>query len=122
MQLARRTLNDAQLVQRLMFKLQIWPLTKHLTYVAGDIWSHTLGGNRAEHYKYPLLHEFHQLKFLPPEKKKRGETSKGANNRIGTSRNPCRDDCCATQRQGTLEGDDVFAHQSHGVGTTQDAA
>jgi len=71
-------LNDAQLVQRLMFKLQILPLTKQLTCVAGNIWSHTLGGNRAERTEYLLLHEFHQLKFLPPEKKKRGETSKGA--------------------------------------------
>ena len=77
-QLARHTLNDAQLVQRLMFKLQILPLTKQLTCVAGNIWSHTLGGNRAERTEYLLLHEFHQLKYLPPEKKKRGETSKGA--------------------------------------------
>ena len=77
-QLARHTLNDAQLVQRLMFKLQILPLTKQLTCIAGNIWSHTLGGNRAERTEYLLLHEFHQLKYLPPEKKKRGETSKGA--------------------------------------------
>jgi DNA polymerase alpha subunit A len=77
-QLAMHTLNDAQLVQRLMFKLQILPLTKQLTCVAGNIWSHTLGGNRAERTEYLLLHEFHQLKYLPPEKKKRGETSKGA--------------------------------------------
>jgi DNA polymerase alpha subunit A len=77
-QLARHTLNDAQLVQRLMFKLQILPLTKQLTCVAGNIWSHTLGGNRAEHTEYLLLHGFHQLKYLPPEKKKQGETSKGA--------------------------------------------
>jgi DNA polymerase alpha subunit A len=77
-QLARHTLNDAQLVQRLMFKLQILPLTKQLTCVAGNIWSHTLGGNRAERTEYLLLHEFHQLKYLPPEKKKRSETGKGA--------------------------------------------
>lgn len=77
-QLARHTLNDAQLVQRLMFKLQVLPLTKQLTCVAGNIWAHTLGGNRAERTEYLLLHEFHQLKFLPPEKKRRGETSKGA--------------------------------------------
>jgi DNA polymerase alpha subunit A len=77
-QLAKHTLNDAQLVQRLMFKLQILPLTKQLTCVGGNIWSHTLGGNRAERTEYLLLHEFHQLKFIPPEKKKKGETSKGA--------------------------------------------
>ena len=69
-QLAAHTLNDAQLVQRLMFKLQILPLTKQLTCVAGNIWSHTMKGNRAERTEYLLLHEFHQIKFLAPEKKR----------------------------------------------------
>jgi DNA polymerase Pol2 len=66
--LALHTLNDAQLVQRLMFKLQILPLSKQLTNIAGNIWSHTLKSNRAERTEYLLLHEFHRLKFLVPEK------------------------------------------------------
>lgn len=69
-QLALSTLFDAQLVQRLMFKLQILPLTKQLTCIAGNLWSHTLKSNRAERTEYLLLHEFHRLKFLPPEKKR----------------------------------------------------
>jgi len=68
--LARHTLNDAQLVQRLMFKLQILPLTKQLTNLAGNLWSQTMKGNRAGRTEYLLLHEFHRLKFLVPEKHK----------------------------------------------------
>ena len=68
--LALHTLNDAQLVQRLMFKLQILPLTKQLTCIAGNMWSRTLRSNRAERTEYLLLHEFHRLKFLPPEKQR----------------------------------------------------
>jgi DNA polymerase alpha subunit A len=69
-QLANHTLHDAQLVQRLMFKLQILPLTKQLTCVAGNLWSRTMKGNRAERTEYLLLHEFHTLKFIPPEKRR----------------------------------------------------
>merc|ERR1711935_903693 len=68
--LARHTLNDAQLVQRLMFKLQIMPLSKQLTNIAGNLWSQTLKSNRAGRTEYLLLHEFHRLKFLVPEKHK----------------------------------------------------
>jgi DNA polymerase alpha subunit A len=66
--LALHTLNDAQLVQRLMFKLQILPLSKQLTCIAGNLWSSTLKSNRAARTEYLLLHEFHRLKFLAPEK------------------------------------------------------
>mmetsp|Transcript_12769 Transcript_12769/g.23948 ORF Transcript_12769/g.23948 Transcript_12769/m.23948 type:complete len:1531 (-) Transcript_12769:203-4795(-) len=69
-QLAMHTLHDVQLVQRLMFKLQVLPLTKQLTTIAGNLWSRTLKGNRAERNEYLLLHEFHQLKYIVPEKNK----------------------------------------------------
>lgn len=72
-QLAKHTLHDAQLVQRLMFKLQIIPLTKQLTCIAGNLWSKTIKGSRADRNEYLLLHEFHQLKILPPEKKFKGK-------------------------------------------------
>lgn len=67
--LAQHTLMDAQLVQRLMFKLQVLPLTKQLTNIAGNLWGRTMKGNRAERNEYLLLHEFHQLKYLVPEKR-----------------------------------------------------
>ena len=67
--LANHTLKDAQLVQKLMFKLQILPLTKQLTNIAGNLWARTMKGNRAERNEYLLLHEFHQIKYLVPEKR-----------------------------------------------------
>ena len=66
--LAHTTLVDAQLVQRLLFKLQALPLTAQLTCIAGNLWSHTMRSNRAERTEYLLLHEFHQRKYLVPEK------------------------------------------------------
>ena len=76
-QLAMSTLCDAQLVQRLMFKLQVLPLTKQLTCIAGNLWSHTLKSQRAERTEYLLLHEFHRIKYLPPEKKRRRAKTAG---------------------------------------------
>jgi len=67
--LAKNTQREAQLVQALMFKLQVLPLTKQLTNIAGNLWGHTMKGNRAERNEYLLLHEFHQLKYLVPEKR-----------------------------------------------------
>jgi len=79
--LARHTLNDAQLVQRLMFKLQILPLTKQITNIAGNLWSQTMKGNRAGRTEYLLLHEFHRLKFLVPEKHK-GKRDNASKNQV----------------------------------------
>lgn len=73
-ELARTTLDDTHIVQQLMFKLQILPLTKQLTCIAGNIWSHTMKGRRAERNEYLLLHEFHRLKYLAPEKKRFGKS------------------------------------------------
>ena len=52
-----------------MFKLQVIPLTKQLTNVSGNLWSSTIRGARAERIEFLLLHEFHALKFVLPEKK-----------------------------------------------------
>jgi len=66
--LARHTQNDAWLALQLMFKLQILPLTKQLTNLSGNLWSRSLKGARAERIEYLLLHEFHRLKFIKPDK------------------------------------------------------
>jgi DNA polymerase alpha subunit A len=67
--LCNHTFNDAILVQRLMLKLQVVPLTKQLTTLSGNLWSHTIRGARAERIEYLLLHEFHSMKFILPEPK-----------------------------------------------------
>jgi len=45
------------------------PLTKQLTNLSGNLWSRTIRGARAERIEYLLLHEFHALKYVLPEKK-----------------------------------------------------
>jgi DNA polymerase alpha subunit A len=59
---------DAILSFDLMFKLQLLPLTKQLTNLAGNLWSKTLAGARAERNEFLLLHEFHKNKFICPDK------------------------------------------------------
>ena len=67
--LAMANAYDAMLVQGLMLKLQVVPLTKQLTNISGNLWSRTIKGARAERIEYLLLHEFHKLKYILPEKK-----------------------------------------------------
>jgi DNA polymerase alpha subunit A len=67
--LSTENLRDAYLVQGLMLKLQVIPLTKQLTTLSGNLWSKTIRGARAERIEYLLLHEFYALKYILPEKK-----------------------------------------------------
>jgi DNA polymerase alpha subunit A len=67
--LMRHTSTDAFLVLGLLLKLQVVPLTKQLTNLSGNLWSRTMRGARAERIEYLLLHEFHALKYVLPEKK-----------------------------------------------------
>ncbi|KAJ6252450.1 DNA polymerase alpha catalytic subunit [Anaeramoeba flamelloides] len=60
---------DAYLSYALMNKLSLIPLTKQITSIAGNLWSRVLQGSRSERVEYVLLHEFHQLKYLVPDKK-----------------------------------------------------
>lgn len=66
--LAQHTANDTGLVQKLMLKLQIIPLTKQLTNLSGNMWARTMRGQRAERIEYLLMHEFHANKFVLPER------------------------------------------------------
>ncbi|KAI8365231.1 DNA polymerase family B-domain-containing protein [Radiomyces spectabilis] len=65
---ARHCSFDSVLSTALMFKLQILPLTKQLTNLAGNTWAHTISGGRAERNEYLLLHEFHRMKYICPDK------------------------------------------------------
>jgi DNA polymerase alpha subunit A len=66
--LVRCTENDAFLSLQLLFKMMVLPLTKQLTNLAGNLWTKSLQGKRAERIEYLLLHEFHRLKYVPPDK------------------------------------------------------
>lgn len=81
---------DAHYQMAIAAKVQILPLTKQLTNLAGNAWcvsspylhahiiffltvsfecrNKTLNGGRAERNEYILLHEFHRLKYIVPDK------------------------------------------------------
>ena len=68
-QLVHHLAQSAGMVQKLLFKLQVLPLTKQLTNISGNLWASTAkGGDRAKRIEYLLLHEFHRLKFICPDK------------------------------------------------------
>ncbi|KAL9933797.1 hypothetical protein V8E36_007455 [Tilletia maclaganii] len=73
---------DSYFQMALTAKVQIMPLTKQLTNLAGNSWQRTLNGGRAERNEYILLHEFHRQKFICPDKvsltEKRNAKSKAA--------------------------------------------
>src|SRR5690606_34806849 len=48
--------------------IQIFPLSKQLTNLAGNSWARTMTGTRAERNEYILLHEFHRNKYICPDK------------------------------------------------------
>jgi DNA polymerase alpha subunit A len=77
MKIANHTACDAILVHRLLMKLQVVALTKQLTNLSGNLWSRTVRGARAERIEYLLLHEFHTLKYILPEKKGFDNNKKG---------------------------------------------
>ncbi|CAK7266767.1 DNA-directed DNA polymerase alpha catalytic subunit pol1 [Sporothrix epigloea] len=61
---------DTYFIAALALRVQILPLTKVLTNLAGNSWARTLTGTRAERNEYILLHEFHRNKYICPDKQK----------------------------------------------------
>lgn len=59
---------DAYFIAAISLKIQMLPLTKVLTNLAGNSWARTLSGTRAERNEYILLHEFHNKKYICPDK------------------------------------------------------
>ncbi|KAL9106180.1 MAG: hypothetical protein Q9227_008772 [Pyrenula ochraceoflavens] len=59
---------DTFFVAALVLKLQMLPLTRVLTNLAGNSWARTLSGTRAERNEYILLHEFYRNKYICPDK------------------------------------------------------
>ncbi|KAK5939515.1 DNA-directed DNA polymerase alpha catalytic subunit pol1 [Knufia obscura] len=59
---------DTYYIAALVLRLQMLPLTKVLTELAGNSWARTLSGTRAERNEYILLHEFYRNKYIVPDK------------------------------------------------------
>ena len=59
---------DTYFIAAIALKLQMLPLTKVLTNLAGNSWARTLSGTRAERNEYILLHEFYRNKYICPDK------------------------------------------------------
>lgn len=59
---------DTYFIAAVALKIQMLPLTKQLTNLAGNSWARTLTGTRAERNEYILLHEFYRNKFVCPDK------------------------------------------------------
>ena len=59
---------DTYFIIALALRVQMLPLTKVLTNLAGNSWARTLSGTRAERNEYILLHEFHRNKYICPDK------------------------------------------------------
>ncbi|KAK7194983.1 DNA polymerase I alpha catalytic subunit [Novymonas esmeraldas] len=60
--------NCAVLSTAVVSHLDVIRLTKRLTAIAGNLWSRTLFGARSERIEYLLLHTFHDLKFITPDR------------------------------------------------------
>ena len=59
---------DTYFIAAIAMKVQMLPLSRVLTNLAGNSWARTLSGTRAERNEYILLHEFHRNKYICPDK------------------------------------------------------
>lgn len=75
--LANNNFNYAYYQMMLMFQLTLLTLSKELATSAGSLWSKALVGNRSDRIDLLLYHEFHQKKYIVPDReKKEKETTK----------------------------------------------
>eukprot|EP01114_Cavostelium_apophysatum_P017174 TRINITY_DN5038_c0_g1_i2.p1 TRINITY_DN5038_c0_g1~~TRINITY_DN5038_c0_g1_i2.p1 ORF type:complete len:1439 (+),score=499.62 TRINITY_DN5038_c0_g1_i2:132-4448(+) len=79
--LVKHTEDDAFVALSLVYKLMVIPLTKQLTNLSGNLWSRTLTGGRAERIEYLLMHDFHNKKFINPDKVQIEKGPKGGKTR-----------------------------------------
>jgi DNA polymerase alpha subunit A len=59
---------SVKITAEIAYTIQILSLSKQLTNIAGNAWSHTLSGTRAGRNEYILLHEFRRNGFIVPDK------------------------------------------------------
>lgn len=81
LEMIQHTESDAWLAMRLASYLAVLPLTRQLAELSGSLWSKALLNQRAQRIEYLLLHEFHNNKFILPDKlsaKDRAATGEGS--------------------------------------------
>jgi DNA polymerase alpha subunit A len=64
----------------------ILPLTKQLTELCGNLWARSLQAQRAERNEYLLLHKFHSLKYICPDKLTAQERKEAADAKRGAAK------------------------------------
>lgn len=64
----KENITQVLITGKIAFALQILSLSKQLTNLAGNAWSHTLSGTRAGRNEYILLHEFKRNNYIVPDK------------------------------------------------------
>lgn len=64
----KENITQVLITAKIAFALQILSLSKQLTNLAGNAWSHTLSGTRAGRNEYILLHEFKRNNYIVPDK------------------------------------------------------
>ena len=60
--------DECQMVYSIIKHLNIIPLSKELTNIAGNLWLRSLQNQRAERNEMLLIHEFHRLGFIYPDR------------------------------------------------------
>eukprot|EP00826_Nyctotherus_ovalis_P004760 TRINITY_DN11050_c0_g1_i1.p1 TRINITY_DN11050_c0_g1~~TRINITY_DN11050_c0_g1_i1.p1 ORF type:complete len:1109 (-),score=401.44 TRINITY_DN11050_c0_g1_i1:2846-6172(-) len=68
LQVVRHTEREALVSLKITYKLAVLPLTKQLANIAGHLWIRSLQNARAERNEMLLMHEFHDKKYLIPDK------------------------------------------------------
>ncbi|OBA20857.1 hypothetical protein METBIDRAFT_31525 [Metschnikowia bicuspidata var. bicuspidata NRRL YB-4993] len=64
----KENITQVLITAKISFAVQILSLSKQLTNLAGNAWSHTLSGTRAGRNEFILLHEFKKNNYVVPDK------------------------------------------------------
>lgn len=89
----RDNASNVRITSEIGFEIQILSLTKQLTNLAGNAWSHTLSGTRAGRNEFILLHEFKRNNYIVPDREDRYQ--KNSNNQQQAKLEANEDDATA---------------------------
>lgn len=74
------TMQDTAFVLKMMYEMNVIPLSLQITNIAGNVLSKTLLGGRAERNEFLLLHAFYEKDYIVPDRRvKNNEKVTGSN-------------------------------------------